>query len=146
MIDRLNGRRMNMPVTGSARRQSYAYAPTSRMRNTFIAPGNDDPAEIIATMGDGLYAAKMGGGSVNPSTGEFNFAVMEGYLVKDGKISTPVRGATLVGKGSEIIMKIDRVSRDMKMGQGMCGSVSGSIPTNVGQPMIRVSSLTVGGR
>ena len=146
MIDRLNGRRMNMPVTGSARRQSYAYAPTSRMRNTFIAPGNDDPTEIIATMGDGLYAAKMGGGSVNPSTGEFNFAVMEGYLVKDGKISTPVRGATLVGKGSEIIMKIDRVSRDMKMGQGMCGSVSGSIPTNVGQPMIRVSSLTVGGR
>ena len=146
MIDRLNGRRMNMPVTGSARRQSYAYAPTSRMRNTFIAPGNDDPAEIIATMGDGLYAAKMGGGSVNPSTGEFNFAVMEGYLVKDGKISTPVRGATLVGKGSEIIMKIDRVSRDMKMGQGMCGSVRGSIPTNVGQPMIRVSSLTVGGR
>lgn len=146
MVDRLNGRRMNMPVTGSARRQSYAYAPTSRMRNTFIAPGSDDPAEIIATMGDGLYAAKMGGGSVSPATGEFNFAVMEGYLVKDGKIDTPVRGATLVGKGSEIIMKIDRVSREMKMSQGMCGSMSGSVPVNVGQPMIRVSSMTVGGR
>ena len=146
MVDRLGSRRMNHPITGSSRRESYAYAPTSRMRSTFIAPGNDSNEEIIASMGDGLYARKMGGGSVNPSTGEFNFAVMEGYLVKDGKISTPVRGATLVGKGSEIIMKIDRVSRDMKMGQGMCGSVSGSIPTNVGQPMIRVSSLTVGGR
>ena len=146
MIDRLNGRRMNMPVTGSARRQSYAYAPTSRMRNTFIAPGSDDPEEIIASMGEGLYAAKMGGGSVNPATGEFNFAVMEGYLVKDGRITTPVRGATLVGKGSEIIMKIDRVSRDMKMSQGICGSASGSVPVNVGQPMIRVSSMTVGGR
>lgn len=97
-------------------------------------------------MGDGLYAAKMGGGSVNPSTGEFNFAVMEGYLVKDGHIDTPVRGATLVGKGSEIIMKIDRVGRDMSMSQGMCGSLSGSIPVNVGQPMIRVTSMTVGGR
>ena len=146
MIDRLNGRRMNMAPTGSARRQSYAFAPTSRMRNTFIAPGHDDPEEIIRTMGDGLYAAKMGGGSVNPSTGEFNFAVMEGYLVKDGHIDTPVRGATLVGKGSEIIMKIDRVGRDMSMSQGMCGSLSGSIPVIVGQPMIRVTSMTVGGR
>ncbi len=145
MIDRLNSRRMNMPVTGSARRQSYAYAPTSRMRNTYIAPGDSDPGEIISTMGDGLYAAKMGGGSVNPATGEFNFAVMEGYLVKDGKIDTPVRGATLVGKGSEIILKIDRVGRDMTMSQGMCGSASGSVPVNVGQPMIRVSSMTVGG-
>ena len=146
MIDKLNSRRMKMPITGSARRQSYAFAPTSRMRNTYIAAGTDDPDEIIRTMGDGLYAAKMGGGSVNPATGEFNFAVMEGYLVKDGKIATPVRGATLVGKGSEIIMRIDRVSADMQMAQGMCGSVSGSIPVNVGQPLIRVTSLTVGGR
>lgn len=146
MIDRLNGRRMNMPVTGSARRESYAYAPTSRMRNTYIAAGKDEPSEIIATMGDGLYAAKMGGGSVNPLTGEFNFAVMEGYLVKDGHIDKPVRGATLVGKGSEIIQKIDRVGNKMSMSQGMCGSVSGSIPVNVGQPMIRVASMTVGGR
>ena len=146
MIDRLNGRRMNMPVTGSARRQSYAYAPTSRMRNTFIAPGNDDPAEIIATMGDGLYAAKMGGGSVNPITGEFNFAVSEGYLVKGGKIDRPVRGATLIGKGADILKKIDRVGKVLELGQGMCGSASGSIPVNVGQPMIRVTDITVGGR
>ena len=146
MVDRLNGRRMGMPVTGSARRQNYAYAPTSRMRNTFIAPGNDDEAEIIRTAGDALYAKQMGGGSVNPVTGEFNFAVTEGYMVRDGKICEPVRGASLVGKGSEVIMNIDMVGKDLQMGQGMCGSSSGSVPTNVGQPLIRVSSITVGGR
>ena len=146
MIDRLNGRRMQMKPTGSARRQDYSFAPTSRMRNTYIAAGNDDNDEIIATMGDGLYAKSMGGGSVNPATGEFNFAVSEGYLVKGGKIVHPVRGASLIGRGSEILTKIDRVGKDMQMAQGMCGSLSGSVPTNVGQPMIRVSSITVGGR
>ena len=146
MIDKLGGRRMNMAPTGSGRRQSYAFAPTSRMRNTYIAAGHDDEAEMIATMGDGLYARKMGGGSVNPATGEFNFAVNEGYLVRGGKIVHPVRGASLIGRGSEVLLRIDRVGRDMLMAQGMCGSVSGSVPTNVGQPMIRVSSLTVGGR
>ena len=146
MIDKLNARRMNMPVTGSGRRQGYMFAPTSRMRNTYIAAGNDDNDEIIATMGDGLYAKSMGGGSVEPSTGKFNFNVSEGYLVKDGKIAHPVRGASLIGRGSEILLKIDRVGKDMQMAQGMCGSMSGSVPTNVGQPMIRVSSMTVGGR
>lgn len=146
MIDKLNARRMNMPITGSGRRQGYMYAPTSRMRNTYIAAGNDDDDEIIATMGDGLYAKKMGGGSVEPSTGKFNFSVGEGYLVKDGKIVHPVRGASLIGRGSEILLKIDRVGKNMAMDQGMCGSLSGSVPTNVGQPMIRVSSMTVGGR
>ena len=146
MIDRLNGLKMGMAPTGSGRRESYAYAPTSRMRNTFIAPGNDDEEEMIRTMGDGLFAAKMGGGSVNPATGEFNFAVQEGYLVKDGKITSPVRGASLIGRGSEILWRIDRVGRNMTMAQGMCGSMSGSVPTNVGQPYIRVGSLTVGGK
>ena len=146
MIDRLGARRMGMPITGSSRRQSYAFAPTSRMRSTFIAPGQDDEAEMIATMGDGLYAKKMGGGSVNPATGEFNFAVNEGYLVKDGKIAHPVRGASLIGRGSEVLLKIDRVGKNLDLAQGMCGSMSGSVPTDVGQPMIRVGSLTVGGR
>ena len=146
MIDRLNGLKMGMTPTGSGRRESYAYAPTSRMRNTFIAAGQDDEDEMIRTMGDGLYAAQMGGGSVNPATGEFNFAVQEGYLVRDGKIVSPVRGASLIGKGSEILMRIDRVGKEMTMGQGMCGSRSGSVPTNVGQPTIRVSRLTVGGK
>ncbi len=146
MIDRLGSRRMGMPITGSSRRQSYAFAPTSRMRSTFIAPGNDIVDEMIATMGDGLYAKKMGGGSVNPVTGEFNFAVGEGYLVKDGKIAHPVRGASLIGRGSEVLLKIDRVGSNLELGQGMCGSRSGSVPTDVGQPMIRVGDLTVGGR
>ena len=146
MVDRLNGMKMGMPSTGSGRRESYAYAPTSRMRNTFIAPGSDDEEEMIRTMGDGLYAVKMGGGSVNPATGEFNFAVQEGYLVKDGKVTSPVRGASLIGRGSEILWRIDRVGKEMTMAQGMCGSMSGSVPTNVGQPHIRVSSLTVGGK
>ena len=146
MIDKFNGRRMGMESTASSRRQSYAFTPTSRMTNTYIAAGEDDNREIIASIPYGLYARKMGGGSVNPVTGEFNFAVDEGYIVRNGEICEPVRGASLVGKGSEIIQKIDMVGTDMDMGQGMCGSSSGSIPTNVGQPLIRVSSITVGGR
>ena len=146
MVDRLNGRRMGMPTTGSGRRQDYTFAPTSRMRNTFIAPGEDDEAEIIASCPDGLYARSMGGGSVNPVTGEFNFAVEEGYLIRNGKVDAPVRGASLIGRGSEILRKIDRVGSKMWMAQGMCGAASGSIPTNVGQPMIRVTDITVGGR
>ena len=146
MIDKFNGRRMGMASTGSSRRQSYAYTPTSRMTNTYIANGEDKNEDIIASMEYGLYAASMGGGSVNPTTGEFNFAVNEGYIVRNGVICEPVRGASLVGKGSDCIMNIDMVGNDMEMGQGMCGSSSGSVPTNVGQPLIRVSSITVGGR
>ena len=146
MIDKLGGLRMNMPPTGSSRRQSYAFAPTSRMRNTYIAAGPDKEEEMIRTIGDGLYAKRMGGGSVNPATGEFNFAVLEGYLIKDGKIDKPVRGASLIGRGSEILQRIDRVGGNMQMSQGMCGSMSGSVPTNVGQPMIRVTGMTVGGQ
>ena len=146
MIDRFNARRMGMESTGNARRQSYSYTPPSRMTNTYIAPGTDKNEDIIASMEYGLYAKEMGGGSVNPVTGEFNFAVNEGYLVRNGKICEPVRGASLVGKGSDVIMNIDMVGTDLDMGQGMCGSSSGSVPTNVGQPLIRVSSITVGGR
>ena len=146
MIDKFNGRRMGMASTGSSRRQSYRFTPTSRMTNTYIAPGQDKDADIIASIAYGLYAKEMGGGSVNPITGEFNFAVNEGYLSRNGKICEPVRGASLVGKGSEIIQNIDMVGANLDMGQGMCGSSSGSVPTNVGQPLIRVSSITVGGR
>ena len=146
LVDLLGSRLMNHPRTGSSRRQSYTFAPTSRMTNTFFAPGTDDEEEMIRTMGDGLFAKSMGGGSVNPLTGEFNFAVQEGYWVKDGKIYCPVRGGTLVGKGGDVLMQIDRIGRNMWMAQGMCGSRSGSIPTNVGQPRIRVKSITVGGK
>lgn len=146
MIDKMGGRRMEMAPTGNSRRQSYAHTPTSRMTNTYIAPGTDKNEDIIASIEYGLYAASMGGGSVNPTTGEFNFAVDEGYMIRNGKICEPVRGASLVGKGSEIIQNIDMVGTDLDMGQGMCGSSSGSIPTNVGQPLIRVEKITVGGR
>ena len=146
MIDKLNGRRMGMASTGSSRRQSYRYAPTSRMTNTYIAAGEDKDEDIIASIEYGLYAKEMGGGSVNPVTGQFNFAVREGYIVRNGKICEPVRGASLIGKGSDIIMNIDMVGKNVDRGQGMCGSSSGSIPTDVGQPLIRVSSITVGGR
>ncbi len=146
MIDKMGGRRMGLPSTGNARRQSYAYTPTSRMTNTYIAPGTDKNEDIIASMEYGLYCKEMGGGSVNPVTGEFNFAVNEGYIVRNGVICEPVRGASLVGKGSDVIRNIDMVGTDLDMGQGMCGSSSGSVPTNVGQALIRVSSITVGGR
>lgn len=146
MVDKLNGRRMGMASTGNSRRQSYAYEPTSRMTNTFIAEGSDKNEDIIASIEYGLYAKSMGGGSVNPVTGDFNFAVNEGYIVRNGQICEAVRGATLIGKGSEILMDIDMVGQNLERAQGMCGASSGSIPTDVGQPMIRVSSITVGGR
>lgn len=146
MIDKLNGRRMGMESTGSSRRQSYQFAPTSRMTNTYIDAGEDRDEDIIASIEYGLYAKDMGGGSVNPVTGQFNFAVKEGYVIRNGKICEPVRGASLVGKGSDVIMNIDMVGKNVARAQGMCGASSGSIPTDVGQPLIRVSSITVGGR
>ena len=146
MIDRLGSRRMGMPMTGSGRRESYSYEATSRMTNTFIDNGPDKNEDIIASIENGLYCKKMGGGSVNPLTGAFNFAVTEGYLVKNGKICEPVRGASLIGTGSEILQNIDMVGQNLERGQGMCGASSGSVPTDVGQPLIRVSTITVGGR
>ncbi len=146
MIDRLGSRRMGLPMTGNARRQGYTYEATSRMTNTFIDNGPDKNEDIIASIENGLYCKKMGGGSVNPLTGAFNFAVTEGYLVKNGKICEAVRGASLIGTGSEILQNIDMVGQNLATGQGMCGSSSGSVPTDVGQPLIRVSTITVGGR
>lgn len=146
LIDNLGGRKMGMNSTGSGRRQSYQFAPTSRMNNTYIDVGDSTPEEIIANTEYGLYAKYMGGGSVNTATGEFNFAVNEGYMIRNGKIEEPVKGATLIGKGIDTLMKIDMVGNNLAHGQGMCGSLSGNIPVNVGQPMIRVSDMTVGGR
>ncbi len=146
LIDKLGGRRMGMPATGSSRRQGYTFAPTSRMTNTYIDAGTDGEEEMIADLAEGLYAKKMGGGSVDPATGEFNFAVLEGYWIKNGKLYSPVRGAMLVGRGADVLLKIDRVGPRMWMGQGMCGSLSGSVPTNVGQPRIRIQGITVGGK
>ena len=146
MIDDLNGRRMGRSGNGSCRRQNYRYIPTSRMSNTYICNGKSAPEEIIAATKLGLYAVSFNGGSVDPSTGEFNFGCSEAYIIRDGKIAEPVRGATLIGKGFEILKNIDMVGNDLKLAQGMCGASSGSIRTNVGQPTLRVSQIVVGGR
>ena len=146
MIDKLNGRRMGMEANGSSRRQGYQWAPTSRMTNTYIDNGTDNNDDIIKSIEYGLYARHMGGGSVNPITGAFNFSVQEGYIIRNGEICEAVRGASLIGKGSDVIMDIDMVGQNLATGQGMCGSSSGSIPADVGQPLIRVSTITVGGR
>ncbi|MBU1094693.1 MAG: TldD/PmbA family protein [Firmicutes bacterium] len=145
LIDYRNARKMNMDTTGSGRRQSYKFSPTSRMNSTYIAPGKDKFEDIIKDTKYGLFARKLGGGTVVPATGEFNFAVQEGYMIEDGKLTRPVRGAMLIGHGKDVLFKIDKVSDNLEFGQGMCGSLSGSIPVDVGQPTIRVSSMTVGG-
>src|SRR5690606_4561864 len=146
LIDKFNVGRMNAESTGFERRESYKFAPPSRMTNTYIAPGESTPEEIIANTEFGIYAKYMGGGSVNPATGDYNFAVNEAYLVKDGKIDKPIRGATLIGNGAKTIQKVDMVGNNLGHGAGMCGASSGSIPVNVGQPMLRVSEITVGGK
>ena len=114
--------------------------------NTFIAPGEDSFEDMIKDIKFGLYAKNMGGGSVESSTGDYNFSVREGYLIKDGKIDKPVKGATLIGNGADTLLKIDKVGKNLERAQGMCGASSGSIPTDVGQPAIRVSSMIVGGK
>jgi TldD protein len=146
MVDRMGSLKTGYARTGSGRRQNYKFAPASRMRNTYIANGKDKFDDMIASIDNGIYAAKMGGGSVSPGTGDFNFSVSEGYLIKNGKIAEPVRGATLIGNGADALTKISKVSDNMDMAQGMCGSVSGSVPTNVGQPAIKIDEIIVGGR
>lgn len=146
LVDKRNSKKMNHPITGSSRRESYKNMTTSRMTNTYFLNGTSTFEEIIANTKYGLFAKRMGGGSVNPATGEFNFAVNEGYMIEDGKITKPVRGATLVGSGKDVLMRIDMIANNLSHGHGMCGSMSGSIPTNVGQPTIRVSKMTVGGK
>lgn len=146
IVDEMGSRQTGYKPTGSGRRESYKYAPASRMRNTFIAPGKDSFEEMIKDVDYGLFAKDMGGGSVNPGTGEYNFAAREAYIIRKGRVEELVKGATLIGKGIDTLGKITKVSSELKLAIGMCGSVSGSIPTTVGQPQILVSSLLVGGR
>jgi TldD protein len=144
--DKLGFMKTGHQRTGSGRRQNYRFAPASRMRNTYIENGTSSLDDMLQSMGDGLYCAAMGGGSVNPGTGEFNFSVDEGYMVKNGKISHAIKGATLIGKGAEILKKISMVGNNLEYSAGMCGSVSGSIPTTVGQPALKVDDILVGGQ
>lgn len=143
--DRMGERKTGHKRTGSGRRQSYKFAAASRMRNTFIERGEYQMEDLIGSVPNGLYAKKMGGGSVDPSTGQFNFSVQEAYLIEDGKITRPVKGATLIGTGPEIMKRISMVGKDLQLMAGMCGSVSGSIPTTVGQPPLKVDEILVGG-
>lgn len=146
LVDKLGSRKMGMVPTGSSRRESYRYAPTSRMNNTYIAQGQSTPEEIIASTEFGIFAKQMGGGSVNTTTGDYNFNVREGYIIRQGKIAEAIKGATLIGNGMDTLKKIDMVGNNLKHEIGMCGSMSGTVPVTVGQPMLRVSELTIGGR
>lgn len=145
LADRAGSQRTGHPRTGSGRRQNYTFAAASRMRNTYIAPGDYSVDELFASVDKGLYCKKMGGGSVG-ATGEFNFGVDEAYLIENGKITKPLKGAILIGEAKEIMNKISMCSQDIGLAAGFCGSISGSIYVTVGQPHIKVDSITVGGR
>ena len=143
--DRAGEMRTGHKRTGSGRRQNYSFAAASRMRNTYIAKGEYSKEELINSISDGLYCKSMGGGSVG-ATGQFNFAVEEGYLIKNGKLTKPVKGATLIGDAKEVMPKISMCGNDLELAPGFCGSISGSVNVTVGQPHIKVDSITVGGR
>ena len=147
MQDRMNARLMGAKPTGNGRRQSHAYAPMPRMTNTFMLGGDKDPKEIIASVKKGLYCANFGGGQVDIVSGKFVFSVTEGYLIEDGKLTHPVKGATLIGSGSQALTKVGMVGNDSKLdpGIGTCGKDGQGVPVGVGQPTLRIDALTVGG-
>ena len=145
LSDRAGELRTGHARTGSGRRQGHSFAAASRMRNTFIAAGPHTPEQLIASVEKGLYCKSMGGGSVGP-TGQFNFAVEEGYLIENGQLTKPVKGATLIGEAKDVMPRISMCANDLELAAGFCGSVSGSINVTVGQPHIKVDSITVGGR
>lgn len=147
MQDTLNARLMKMPVTGNARRESYAALPMPRMTNTYMLGGDKDPQEIIASVKKGLYAVNFGGGQVDITNGKFVFSASEAYLIEDGKITAPVKGATLVGSGPESLKHVTMIGNDMRLdsGIGVCGKEGQSVPVGVGQPTLRMENMTVGG-
>ncbi len=145
LSDRAGSMRTGHPRTGSGRRQGFTHAAASRMRNTYIAPGDYSLDELFASVEKGIYCKQMGGGSVG-ATGQFNFAVSEAYLIENGQVTKPLKGATLIGEATEIMDKISMCSNDLDLAAGFCGSISGSIYVTVGQPHLKVDSITVGGR
>ncbi|MDX1655089.1 MAG: metalloprotease TldD [Candidatus Competibacteraceae bacterium] len=147
MQDRHNARLMGVKSTGNGRRQSYAHLPLPRMTNTYMLPGAHDPKEIIASVDRGLYAVNFGGGQVDITSGKFVFAANEAYLIENGKITRPVKGATLIGNGPEVLTRVSMVGDDLKLdaGVGTCGKAGQGVPVGVGQPTLRVDGLTVGG-
>jgi TldD protein len=147
MQDRLNARLMGMPSTGNGRRESYAHPPLPRMTNTFMLAGQDDPEEIIRSVPRGLYAVNFGGGQVDITSGKFVFSASEAYLIEDGRVTAPVKGATLIGNGPEALTRVARVGHDLRLdeGVGTCGKDGQSVPVGVGLPTIRIDGMTVGG-
>jgi TldD protein len=147
MQDSMNARLMNVPVTGNARRESYAHIPMPRMTNTYMLNGDKAPEEIIRSVKRGLYAANFSGGQVDTTSGKFVFSASEAYMIEDGKISYPVVGATLIGNGIESLKNVNMIGNDMKLdsGVGVCGKEGQSVPVGVGQPTLRIEGLTVGG-
>ena len=147
LIDKFNGRKMGMKPTGSSRRQDYTFVPTSRMNNTFVDNGPDNPKEILASTDHGIYVAQISGGSVQPQSGEFNFSMKRAYLIENGKLTTPLKGAKLIGTGAELLQNIVMVGNDLGYsGPGRCGSVSGWVPVGKGVPTLKVREMTVGGQ
>jgi TldD protein len=145
LYDLLRARRAGVGSTGNGRRASFRHLPIPRMTNTFFAPGKATPEDLIAGVTRGLYAVSFAGGQVEPATGDFVFGVSEGYLIEDGKVTAPVRGATLIGNGLQALAAIDGVAGDLEIASGYCGKAGQSVPAGVGQPHVRIRELTVGG-
>ena len=147
MQDKLNARLMKMAPTGNGRRESFAHLPMPRMTNTYMLPGERDPGEIIASVKKGLYAVNFGGGQVDITNGKFTFSASEAYLIEDGKVTRPVKNATLVGSGPEVLTRVSMIGNDLKLdeGVGVCGKDGQSVPVGVGQPTLKIDRMTVGG-
>jgi TldD protein len=145
--DRLNARLMGMATTGNGRRESYAHLPMPRMTNTFMLAGQDDPEEIVRSVDRGLYAVSFDGGQVDITSGKFVFSANEAYLIESGRIGAPVKGATLIGNGPDVLTRVKRIGNDLALdrGVGTCGKDGQSVPVGVGLPTLRIDELTVGG-
>jgi TldD protein len=145
--DRLNARLMGMPPTGNGRRESYAHLPLPRMTNTFMLAGEEDPEEVLASVQNGLYAVSFAGGQVDITSGKFVFSASEAYRIEDGQVGAPVKGATLIGNGPDVLTRVSRIGNDLEFdrGVGTCGKEGQSVPVGVGLPTLRVDDLTVGG-
>jgi TldD protein len=145
LVDRISAMKFDLPATGNGRRETFRHKPIVRMTNTYIAPGKDDPAQILRDTKWGVYVKSMGGGQVNTVTGDFVFAVTEGYLIRDGKIAEPIRGATLVGNGPKVLQIVDRLGNDLGFATGTCGKDGQGAPVTDAQPTMRIPEITVGG-
>jgi TldD protein len=145
MWDYLRGRKENRGSSGNGRRQNYRHLPMVRMTNTFLLNGDAEPEDILAQTPTGVYVAKLGGGQVNTTTGDFVFGTVEAYLIEDGRITEPLRDANLIGNGPEVLRRIDAVANDFAMGPGTCGKDGQSVPVGCGQPTLRITGVTIGG-